>query len=235
MPLLVKFILLSASFAAIMAAVFAVIKTRRSAPELVFESEAVLYDFAPEAETFDEVVQEPSITSEEALIAAEPIMEDSYIEPAQQEQIIVLHLFAKKDKLFVGYELLQAILAVGLRFGEMDIFHRYQSLSGSGPILFSLACATEPGTFEMQKMGGFSCTGLTLFLRLSNNSTIDSERFELLMETAEQLKEDLGGGLHDYEAKPLSAQKMQAYRQQILDQGEVVVAVNPQEDDQRTA
>lgn len=132
-----------------------------------------------------------------------------------QDKFIVIHVFAKEGQQFVGYELLQAILASGLRFGAMDIFHRYQDLAGKGPILFSLACATEPGTFEMQKMGGFSCTGLTLFFRLTNQVQDDLDRFELLLETARQLAEDLGGKLCNEHRQILCDQNLQDYRKMI--------------------
>lgn len=47
----------------------------------------------------------------------------------------------------------------------MNIFHRYQQLSGNGPVLFSLASATKPGTFELSKIGGYACAGLTLLCK----------------------------------------------------------------------
>ena len=39
--------------------------------------------------------------------------------------------------------LLQNILESGLRFGEMDIFHRHESMAGNGEVLFSMANALE--------------------------------------------------------------------------------------------
>lgn len=105
--------------------------------------------------------------------------------------IIVINVMAKPKHNFVGYELLQALLAAGMRFGEMNIFHRYQEQNGKGPILFSLAQATEPGTFDIENMGAVSCKGLSLFLRCSGNCTIDLERFNLLIKTASQLRDDL--------------------------------------------
>ena len=131
------------------------------------------------------------------------------------EEIIVLMLLARRDRPYVGYELLQALLSAGLRFGKMNIFHRYhQTAQGSG-ILFSLASAVEPGTFEMSKMGGFSSAGLTLFMRTS-----DSEdpllTFDLMLETAKQLVEDLGGEVYDGKREPLTEEKIAELRMRLL-------------------
>lgn len=224
MSLLAKVVLWFASFAAIAACIFVVRRGRaqeemiEQSPELgeFFDELGTLTQKNDSYETADPEQESSMMPVDSTLHEEEKIMTASKL----QDTILMVHVFAKDNKQFVGYELLQAILAAGLRFGEMDIFHRYQSLSGKGPILFSLACATEPGTFEMQKMGGFSCSGLSLFLRLSNNPTIDNERFELLLETAEQLKDDLDGELRSHDYTTLSARQIDAYKQQILMQGE---------------
>lgn len=150
---------------------------------------------------------------------AETILDDepestNKIEP-NKEKLIVINILAKGTQQFVGYELLQAILAAGLRFGEMDIFHRHKELSGKGPVLFSLANATEPGSFELQKMGEAVSHGLTLFLRLSGHPTVDMERFELLTQTANQLCEDLDGQLCDENRSVLTKKAMEKHKEQI--------------------
>lgn len=77
------------------------------------------------------------------------VQEDNISKP----QYIILYVMAPKDQAYRGYELLQSLLAVGLRYGEMNIFHRHAEKSGRGPILFSLASAAEPGIFELPKNG----------------------------------------------------------------------------------
>ena len=56
---------------------------------------------------------------------------------------------------FKGPALLQNILESGLRFGEMDIFHRHESMAGNGEVLFSMANALKPGTFDLDDIEGF--------------------------------------------------------------------------------
>jgi cell division protein ZipA len=132
--------------------------------------------------------------------------------------LVLIYLVAKEGKQFVGYELLQALLSVGMRFGDMDIFHRHQESSGKGPVLFSLASASESGTFDIHKMGAFTGRGLCLYMHLSGSPTIDNDRFHLMIKTAYELSEDLDADLLDSERCPLSQQSLVAY--QSLIQGE---------------
>ena len=107
-------------------------------------------------------------------------------------EIISFHLRPLPDTSYAGYELLQALLSAGMRFGQSGLFHRHEKKTGTGPILFSLASCTKEGTFDLSGMGGFSCKGLILFMK--PKEVQDSVKvFELLLETADQLIRDLGG------------------------------------------
>src|SRR3989338_6250995 len=117
--------------------------------------------------------------------------------------IIILHVLATQGLEYAGYELLQALLSNNLRFGKMNIFHRYEKTDNTGDILFSVASVKEPGTFEMSKMGGFSTPGLVLFLRLGIIRD-PMHAFEVMLFTAAQLLEDLGGELLDDRLQPLT-------------------------------
>lgn len=130
------------------------------------------------------------------------------------EEIIFLMLAAQPNRPYVGYELLQALLDAGLRFGAMNIFHRHEDRNGNGKILFSVASASEPGTFEITKMGAFSGNGLMMFLRLSSNKDL-MYAFEIMLETAKQLIEDLGGDILDDERKVLGNDKIEKMKKKI--------------------
>lgn len=159
-------------------------------------------DYEPEAEDIEE---DP--------LFQEPRVEQPY-EPV--EEVIAILILAKEDTTFVGYELLQAILANGLRFGDMNIFHRFQEKNGHGPLIFSLASATEPGTFDIDNMGAANCVGLTLFMRCSG-SHLDLPRFNLLLETTKQLAEELDGDVCNQQQELLSQAAINNYRNQLMD------------------
>lgn len=112
--------------------------------------------------------------------------------------ILILYVMAKEKAIFSGYELLQVLLGVGLRFGSMNIFHYYrEKADDKEETLFSLASATEPGVFDIRNMSAFSCLGLTLFMKKSGDAKEDRERYDLMLQTASHLTEDLDGMLLD--------------------------------------
>lgn len=148
----------------------------------------------------------------------EPVSDLPRIEPKSEKAkpssaSLMMFLLAKENRQFAGYELLQTVLASGLRFGEGHLFHRHQFSSGQGPVLCSLAAATASGVFDLQNIGAFSVRGLCLFMHASNNPTIDSERFAIMLETARQLREGLDAHLLDDQRKPLTSERVKRYYQ----------------------
>lgn len=133
--------------------------------------------------------------------------------------IISLMLMAKPDKPYAGYELLQALLSSGLRYGKMNIFHRYEQTqltahTADMKILFSLASVVKPGTFEMTKMGAFSTPGLVLFMQVADQVDA-STSFEIMLETAKQLTDDLEGDIWDAHKKILNEESIAQIRHSL--------------------
>lgn len=130
--------------------------------------------------------------------------------------VYALHVMAKPNNDFKGYELLQALLSQGLRFGEMNIFHRYQQTNGKGTPLFSLTSAVEPGTFDIHNMGAHICPGLTLFMQSSGRSKFDIERFETMVKVANNLARELDGVCLAQDRKPINEATVEQYKQEII-------------------
>lgn len=124
---------------------------------------------------------------------------------------VMMFLLAKEDRQLAGYELLQTLLSVGLRFGEGHIFHRHQYANGQGPVLCSVAAATLTGMFDLQNIGAFSVRGLCIFMEASGSAAIDEERFAIMLETARQLSEDLDTYLLDDNRQPLTEASLKRY------------------------
>jgi len=178
--------------------------------------------------TEDVVVTRPIIQTS-AHHSAEPIVRQSTIPPtlaakapdieiinpqnSQSSPPLMMFLLAKANRQLAGYELLQALLAAGLRFGEGDLFHRHQSPNGQGTIMCSLAAATASGVFDLQNIGAFVVRGLCLFMQASGNPTIDEERFEMMLDTAKKLSEGLDTYLLDDKRQPLSDESVRRYHQ----------------------
>lgn len=128
---------------------------------------------------------------------------------------LMMFLLAKENRQFAGYELLQTVLAAGLRFGEGQLFHRHQFASGQGPVLCSLASATASGVFDLQNIGAFSVRGLCLFMHTSQNPSIDAERFSIMLETASLLSEGLDAYLLDGQRQPLTEERIKEYYKKL--------------------
>lgn len=128
---------------------------------------------------------------------------------------VMMFLLAKENRQLAGYELLQTLLSVGLRFGEGHLFHRHQYSNGQGPVLCSVAAATSTGMFDLQNIGAFSVRGLWIFMEASGSAAIDEERFSILLETARQLSEDLDTYLLDDNRQPLTDASLRRYHQKL--------------------
>ncbi len=146
----------------------------------------------------------------------ENLRDSSNMESLQKpETVITVNIMAEKDAQFNGSDLLQELLTLGFKFGDMGVFHRYQNANGQGERWFCLANAINPGTFDIDNMDAFSTPGLTLFMLLPGPQK-PLEAFENMVVAANKLKAVLGGKLEDGSHSALSLQRIQLYREQIL-------------------
>ncbi|MCK4609107.1 MAG: cell division protein ZipA C-terminal FtsZ-binding domain-containing protein, partial [Gammaproteobacteria bacterium] len=140
-------------------------------------------------------------TQKEQVVISDPDPDKPKPEPKQSaNDFVVMRIIAPDKESYAGYELLQTLLAHDFRFGEMDIFHRYDKESGT--VLFSLASATLPGTFDINNMGTCNCHGLTLFMRLADHEE-PMQIFDSLLDTAKVLADDLGGTIWNEDRRML--------------------------------
>lgn len=140
-----------------------------------------------------------------------PVSKPAHLE---MDCVVILNLMAPENAAFSGYELLQGLLSAGLRFGKNRIFHRHAHKDGRGDILFHCASAVAPGTFDLTQMGAFSCPGLSLFFSASQVAE-PLTTFDCLLETIDQLVEDLGGRVLDEKRELFTKDRMIKYRQQL--------------------
>lgn len=131
------------------------------------------------------------------------------------EDLLIVHVIAKNGGYFAAYDLLQAISTTGMQYGPMNIFHYYDEASSGKVSLFNLASATEPGEFDLDHMGDFSCAGLTLFMNMRQVPD-PMEAFEIMLVTAEQLADDLEGDLCAAHRMPWNEEIMKYYQDKIM-------------------
>jgi cell division protein ZipA len=97
----------------------------------------------------------------------------------------------------------------------MKIFHRHSEEDGSGPVLFSMANLLNPGTFDLTTMGAMQSVGVTLFMT-PNELEEPVEAFDIMLETAEKLAQELQLTLKDESRSSMTKQTIDHYRQKAL-------------------
>lgn len=133
------------------------------------------------------------------------------------EEVLIINVMAPSGQQFRGDALLDALLDAGLRYGDMNIFHRYEDPKGGGSILFSLANMVKPGTFDLDGMDDFTTPGVSLFMTLPLES-VDLENVEVfdeMLEAARSIAFALGGEMKDENRSVLTRQTQEHCRQRI--------------------
>ncbi len=154
----------------------------------------------------------------------DPVMEERDREEGRQdaasalpvEEVLVINVVARDSEGFKGPALLQNILESGLRFGEMDIFHRHESMAGNGEVLFSMANGVKPGTFDLDDMDHFKTRAVSFFLSLPGPRH-PKQAFDVMVAAARKLSQELSGELKDDQRSVLTAQTIEHYRQRIVE------------------
>ena len=125
--------------------------------------------------------------------------------PLPEPVILMLYLRPAYGPAFIGSNIVRNVNAVGMRHGDLQIFHHY----GAGDLrteraLFSLANMFEPGHFDMQRIEAFQTAGLVMFLNLP--AALDGPvAFELFLNTAQRLAEGLQAELLAEPKTPLDS------------------------------
>ncbi|QXI30253.1 cell division protein ZipA [Pseudomonas vanderleydeniana] len=132
------------------------------------------------------------------------------------EEVLVISVISRDPNGFKGPALLQNILESGLRFGEMDIFHRHESMAGNGEVLFSMANAVKPGVFDLDDIDHFSTPAVSFFLGLPG-PRYPKQAFDVMVAAARKLSQELNGELKDDQRSVLTAQTIEHYRQRIVE------------------
>ncbi|GLX76899.1 cell division protein ZipA [Thalassotalea insulae] len=152
----------------------------------------------------DEAGQSPSMTATDEPKAEQS--EKSDVEP----EVIVVSVVMPEGQQISGAALLPTLLTLGLRYGDMNIFHRHQDNAGNGKVTFSLANMMNPGTFDLDAMESFTTQGITLFMTLPNAGD-PFEVFEHMMNAAKQLSMEFHAQLLDDKRSVMTKQTEQHY------------------------
>jgi len=132
--------------------------------------------------------------------------------PPPAPEVLALFLRPARSPAFLGPTLLKTLNAVGMRFGDMNIYHHF----GAGELraeqpLFSLANMFEPGQFDPDAMEDFQTAGLAMFIQFP--APLDGPvAFELFLNTAQRLAEALDADLQSEPNKALDSATIENMR-----------------------
>lgn len=184
-------------------------KTPFFEPPLV-EDEVVMETEQPASAT-----QGPEPISTEEAKKPEPLNKESSRPPRKSELLIALFVLAKKEPGFLGTDIFTVLEDLGLKYGDMNIFHHYGlgELKVKRPI-FSIANILEPGTFEPQHLADFVSPGLALFMRLPGPFG-GRVAFELMLNSAQKVAETLEGEILDERRSLIDQKRISVLRERI--------------------
>ena len=133
---------------------------------------------------------------------------------AASDEMAIVHLLAARGSTIQGAALRDAVLAAGLRYGEMKIFHYYtcDGDEGDEELLFSLANAVKPGNFELREIEQLTTPGVTLFLNF-NQVSDPSSALDKLISVVDRLAEALSLQVLDETRSSMTRQTLDHLRQ----------------------
>jgi len=171
-----------------------------------------LLDMAPDtavddSDAADVLFDEPSKNDTAETTEAEPEAESG----RKNSGIIVLYILSKPNQKLSGSQINSAAQAMGLQFGEMNIFH-YQP---GNRIVFSLANMLEPGSFDPDTIHDLKTSGVTIFMQISGNDPLDD--LTEMLQRSYQLAGLLDARLCNHKREPLTEQDAENYRSQVRD------------------
>lgn len=148
-----------------------------------------------------------SLDVDEAIIVAQGL--DAFCK--QHDVIASINVVANSPMGFPGNTIAAVANDLGMRFGEMNIFHHND---GKGRLRYSLANLFRPGYFDRDNLEKFRTKGLTLFMQVPRVSDCVNV-FGDMIDTAMQLADRMGGRLVDQDMKSLTESGINTIRRQI--------------------
>ena len=111
-----------------------------------------------------------------------------------------------------GSDLLRLIDKYGMKYGAMNMFHRYEHKDGTGLLWFSMMMITDDGImpFDLNKLPNQWMKGLVLFLSLPHPKAVQG--FDSMISVAGLLAHDLQATVYDETGEALTKENTQIMR-----------------------
>lgn len=147
-------------------------------------------------------------------VAAQASDAGSAEDEVDDDAVISIFLLARPGRTFSGQALYKALRAHGIKYGEMNIFHRVDPVSRVN--LYSVANAVNPGTFDYSNLDVLQTPGIAFFMQLQG---LDHPLriFDDMRRVASGLASSLDGELKDENRSVIGLQTFDHYRERIAE------------------
>ena len=130
------------------------------------------------------------------------------------EQNVSVFLFPDQPNARIaGRDLLQLFDRYGLKYGAMNMFHRYEGKDGTGILWFSVMMVGDEGIepFDLNRLPMQTASGLALFLSLPHPKA--AQGFDSMMSIAGLMAQALQASLYDENNQPLTKENINRMRE----------------------
>jgi len=153
------------------------------------------------SEVSDEPITEVSTTQSELSFNDEP-----------EVVIIAFTIMSNEEKLFSGTAVEAALIDLTFEYGTSQFFHLLDTETEIA--LISVANILSPGTLDPKAFTEMETPGLLMFSQFVG-AVEEMDLFDLLLKTAEQLTDKLGGVLSDELRQPVNDQKLEELHNKV--------------------
>jgi cell division protein ZipA len=150
------------------------------------------------------------VPTEPPLVEAVPEADTGHSAP---DRIVALRLIPRGEEELPAERAVAALSTAGMEHGRYSIFHKPVGTNREG---FSVASLTEPGTFDLDRLGDSTVAGLSFFLVLPGDGD-PVARFDAMVETARVLSVELAADLFDERGSSWSSQRERYLREEIIE------------------
>lgn len=181
--------------------------TPKTEPEFVLNSNitpAEIQDFDEESSILDVHLHEQQRFDDESTLA-------------NAETIIALNVYPNPRKALSGDKTLKVLLKYGLRFGEMNCFHRYEDPENTSPLMFSVLRITDqgPAGFDLEALSMEQVQGLAFFLALPHPNV--QKGYDSMVSIAGLIARETDGTVYDENNLEFTPQLKEHWRHKAID------------------
>lgn len=141
---------------------------------------------------------------------AEEVRESKPNPAEAMQNLIIVYVMAKGSDIFMGYDLMQALVNVGLENSKSGMLDYMDRSLETPKALFHVASAVEPGKIDLNDMASYMTPGLCLFMNISGLSSPDNA-FVLMLDAAKSLADELNAQLVDFRRERWTLTKEDQY------------------------